>query len=115
MTTRLLLMEARDYLGVGEDRWCQCAMAVDEYGDEVDPHDPVAHGFCAVGILMNLADKKYGTPTKQDAVTSLTKVITDLSFDVETNVNIVSQYNDENDYEDIITVFDQAIAAEDDL
>lgn len=85
-------------------RWTKAGFyAENKHGWSVQPHDPVAHRFCAYGALMRIRNAGPAQPNWVgcEAAEFLTRA-------AEGNRSVV-EINDQGTHEDVLRLYDRAI------
>jgi hypothetical protein len=101
MTTAEVLQKARDLIA-DESRWTHGYYARDEQGFDVEPNEPSATCWCALGAVYHVLD------TTEDEALDGPAAIKALYLDERVPVEI----NDVDGHEAVLALYDRAIAAE---
>jgi hypothetical protein len=105
---RTILVKAKERISDPE-RWCQGYYALDSQGKTVSSEDLDATRWCAVGAVLRTAvelDPDEGYRLADEATTLLGVILpgTDVS------INRVIRFNDANEHQDVLKLFDDAIS-----
>ena len=104
MTTAEVLQKARDLIA-DESRWTHGYYAKDESGHDVEPNEPSACRWCALGAVYHVLDlSEQETLSDPEAV----RALDDAAGYYGSTVDV----NDYEGHDAVLALYDRAIAAE---
>lgn len=106
MKTSQVLMKAKELIAT-PDTWTKDELAKDAFGVATDPLGPNARCYCSIGAVIK-AHHFYGSPAGTRGRAYLSRAVREIA--PETPVPPVSDYNDTRTHEEVLAMFDKAIA-----
>lgn len=106
MKSSQVLMKAKELIAT-PDAWTKDELAKDAFGVATDPLGPNARCYCSIGATIK-ANHFYGSTSNTRSRAYLSMAVQELV--PETTIPAVSDYNDTHTHEEVMTMFNKAIA-----
>lgn len=108
MKTTKQTLEAARALIADKAHWTQREPARNDKGEPVSPHNPDAVAFCSVGALIKVTGRAMNAPITREFYPEYYAGLTALTLSI--HKHSVTGFNDSHKHEEVLQLFDKAIA-----